>query len=113
MATRRQTLITRVIMGAGAALTMSGVLEDGRVDATDLRSVGAVIVLTGIALVLTQHMSKPFDASYELGRSDGYREGYDDGRKIGRPTVVKLNSRCCGSCARTDGAPVASDSHHS
>lgn len=83
----------KIIGGIGAALLVGAVAMDG-INSGDMRTIGAVLVLSALGTMALRKLARPTAAAYELGRSDGYREGYADGRKIGRPVVVQLPVAC-------------------
>jgi hypothetical protein len=75
-------------VGLGIIITAFGIFEDGKVDASDIRAVGVLTALSGVAWLTSRRISKPANAAYELGHAEGYRSGYQDGRKIARLTIV-------------------------
>lgn len=67
-----------------------GALSDRRVDAADIRTIGAVfVILFGSAAIAVWHQ-RPANAAYELGYHDGYHEGYEAGRRAG-VTVIDFS----------------------
>lgn len=97
-----------------------GIALDGKVDASDIRSVGVGAAVIGLGWLLEHRNTMKLaaqlaevakeTAQYQLGRRDGFEEGYQDGRRVGRPTVVKMAGRRCGSCKRGSLVPVDVDS---
>lgn len=88
-----QTLIAWLSTGIGAAVMLFGIIEDGDVDQSDLRAIGVLVTMTGVAWLIARRVTRPTTAAYELGRADGYREGYSDGREVGKPVVVRFPER--------------------
>lgn len=55
-----------------------------------LAVVGCTALLAAFVLILRNKGDRNIDAAYEQGREDGYRRGWDDGRRIGKPVVIPL-----------------------
>lgn len=59
---------------AGGALSLTGAAADGW-HASDVRSLGLGVAVTGIVLAATRYVNRPADEAW----SDGYEAGYDKG----------------------------------
>lgn len=103
---RRYALATTIL---GALAIIAGIVMDDRFDSNDVRTLGIVAVLAGLGWLTLRHVTSPSRAAYELGRKDGYEEGMSDGRKLGRPTVVPMRTRCCGECKRGQATSPSGD----
>lgn len=76
----------------GTAVMLSGIFEDGTVDSSDVRTIGAVLILASLLPWVVAKLPRSTRAAYELGRADGYRDGYDEGRLVARPVVVPMRA---------------------
>ena len=99
--------LVHLIALAGGLLIMAGIAGDGwTVQDTTLRTLGLLGVLVGYTewrMGRIPHKT----AVYELGRQDGHREGYEEGRRA-RLNVVPLPAPCprCQDAAAGTGAAV-------
>jgi hypothetical protein len=89
-------IVPIVFSALGLAITADGVVQDGRFDASNMRIVGLLMLLTSLGVFALRYLNRPASAAYELGRSEGYRDGYADGRRVGRPVVSKITRCACG-----------------
>lgn len=84
----------RVAVIAAGIITMGyGMLDDGRIDSADIRAIAILIILAGLGSLAHARAHRPTRAAYELGHGDGFAAGYEEGRRVGRPTVVQLSAR--------------------
>lgn len=78
------------LMGVGIVTTVIGIFADGKVDANDIRAVGILLTLVGVAWLITQRVSPPMNAAYHLGHAAGHAAGYEEGRGVAKPVVVPI-----------------------
>lgn len=83
-------LVTTAGIAAGVVLVVYGVLGDRRIDVSDLRAIGTMLLTLGGAHMFHVRSRRPIDVAYSLGRDEGWRDGYEAGRLVARPVVVPL-----------------------
>jgi hypothetical protein len=103
----RTTTLTALSAVPGAVLTCVGIFEDGQVDASDFRTVGVLLLVVTFGFLMLHRINQPAEAAYELGHAEGHTEGYDAGRRVARPTVVRIAPGACPNCATEVPVTVA------
>lgn len=88
--------LIRLLTVVSALLLGLGVYFDHNPHASDFRMLGAVGLLAALGEMRLHRLPRSVTAAYELGHTDGYRDGYEEGRRT-RPTVIPMRRTEAGS----------------
>lgn len=97
---------TAATVVTGMGLAVLGAWLDGLAP-RDICMIGLTLACMGVIVACNMLIKgQPSAAAYELGRLEGYQEGWHDGRGTNAPQVVQL--RGCATCAKAARQDVVS-----
>lgn len=87
----RRAMLTAGVAGLLAGAGVAGVyFRVGRDSFSDPFALGLTLMIIGVFLIGTAVVTYPAAEAWQDGRDTGHRDGFAEGRRVGRPTVVPI-----------------------